>query len=65
MEMSRFVDLTKGLAKVGESMRYVTGKQHKDEVKPLTYWLLADLSQPDHRELLNSALEQTVSSSFE
>lgn len=60
-EKSRFLDLTKGLAKVGESMRYVTSKHHTDEVKPLTYWLLADLSQSDHRELLSSALEQMVS----
>lgn len=64
-EKSRFLDLTKGLAKVGESMRYVTSKHHTDEVKPLTYWLLADLSQSDHRDLLSSALEQMVSALLE
>lgn len=57
-EKSRYLDLTKGMAKVSESMRYVMSKH--DEVTPLTYWLMADLNQLDHRDMLSFALDQMV-----
>ncbi|KAG8311333.1 UDP-glucose:glycoprotein glucosyltransferase 1 [Homalodisca vitripennis] len=61
-EKSRYLDLVKVAAKLGESVTYVTSKHHTDGVQPLTYWLVADLSQPDHRELLSNALDQMKSS---
>lgn len=55
-EKSRYLDLVKSVAKLSESMNYMS----KGKLQPLTYWVVADLNQPTHRELLINALEQMV-----
>ncbi|CAB3984374.1 UDP-glucose:glyco glucosyltransferase 1-like [Paramuricea clavata] len=46
---------------VGRNMKYFIGKNEM-ELRPITYWIIADIRQPEGRKLLNAALDQMVKS---
>lgn len=56
-EKSRYFELVKSGSKLNEAVMYAS----IDGVHPLTIWVVADMSQPTHRDLLVNALDHSVS----
>lgn len=56
-EQSRYFELVKSGSKLNEAVMYASS----EGVHPLTIWVVADMSQPTHRDLLVNALDHSVS----